>query len=345
MANAQTEIKKSKNKNLHPIVIILLIIMAVYALSFLFVLGWGFLTSLKTTAEWKTRPEHLGGPNIWGLPDTDYSSKYFLVGKLTEMYGIEYSIFSNYRFILSSFTFKTNTVSYVSSIFGDVTHTGQMVGFGDFIFNSLIYAVLGAALYTLTCAVSGYLCCKYKFKFSRFLYAMLLVIMTIPLVGTSASTIKMLRSVGLYDTYLSMIVMSMNFTGLYFFVFYAYFHGVSDTYYEAADLDGASQFRILVSIMLPLASKTMLTVFIIQFMALWNNYEATMMYYPSMPTLANAVQQMANNTTNTTFTGPDFQDVPQKIAGCMILAIPSLTLFLCLKNVIMGNLTMGGIKE
>ncbi len=326
------------SKKPNALIICVLIVLVLYALSLIFILGWGFLTSLKTTAEYKFRPAHLGGPNLWGLPDVGFSKDY------AQAMGMNYGIFSNYINIISKFGYKTNKVEYYS-MFGTIEHSAYQVGFVNFVVNSTLYAVVGSGLYMITCMVSGYLCSKYKFKFSSFLYAMLLIIMTIPLVGTQPATIKMLRSAGLYDTYASMLIMNMNFCGLYFFVFYAYFQGVSDTYYEAAEIDGASQARILVNIMVPLSTKIMLTVFIIQFIALWNNYEAPMLYYPSKPTLAYAVYQMANNTTNTDNIGPDFQDFPQRVAGCMILAVPLLILFIALKDVIMGNLTLGGLKE
>lgn len=331
---------KSKNKNLNPIVIIVFIVLVLYALTLFFVLGWGFITSFKTASEFKLRPPRFGGPNVLGLPDIEYNKL------VAEAEGRAYNFFENYYNILKSFPLDINSaeLSYHSAIWGDIQGTGYNAKFGHFVLNSFIYAITGSLLYSLVCLITAYLCSKYRYKFSYFMYTMLLIIMTIPLVGTQPATIKLLRDLGLYDKYLGMFVMSANFTGLYFFVYYAFFQGISDTFMEAAEIDGASQFMTLVRIIIPLSAKMIGTIFLLQFIVLWNNYDVPLLYYPGKPTLAYAIYKMSENTSGEN-KGFDFQETPQRVAGCMILAIPVLIVFLSLKDVIMGNISLGGIKE
>ncbi len=334
-------VAKSKNKNLSPFAITLFIILLLYALSLFFVIYFGLLTSIKTKQEYDYGNPLTGKlSNVLGFPDIKYNQF------VAETLGGSYGLFDNYKLVLQTFNYNLNNVSYITATNKEITHLGGVVGIGDFLFNTFMYAIFCPLLTTIISAVSGFLCCKYKYKYSRFLYTALLVTMTIPLIGTQASTVSILQKAGLYDTYLSMIVMNMHFGGLYFFVFFAFFQGLSDTYIEAAEIDGASQVTILVRIILPLAWKTMLTVYIIQLVGLWNNYEAPLLYYPTKPTLAYGIWLMANGSQFPAGTDKVvLQSAPVKVAGCMILCLPTLIMFICLRNVIMGNLTLGGIKE
>lgn len=325
---------KSRNRNLNPLIIVVFTILVVYALTVLFMLGWGFMTSLKATSQIDGF-NRVMGPDVLGFPNMEY-------GRLE--FEDAFHIFYNYEKVFQVFTFPVNANVFDSQIYGNGIETSTLyqAGIGHFVFNSIFYATGGAFLYALVTMTSGYLCSKYRYKFSYFLYTMLLIIMTIPLVGTQPATIEMLRTLGIYNSYLSMLLTNMNFAGLYFFVFFAYFQGIPDTYMEAAEIDGASQFMIYLRIIIPLASKMMGTVFLIQFITLWNNYENPKLYFQTTPTLADAMYKLSYDTSIGDYVT---QAIPGRMAGCMILVIPVLILFLALRNVIMGNITLGGLKE
>ncbi len=328
--------EKSKNKNLHPLVIIVFVILIFYTVTVFALLIWGFLTSFKSTDEFLLRKP----ANILGFPDLKWSQ--WAAG----VQGKEYHLYTNYVNILKNFTIRQSADAYYSALFDKMFHVKeQTFGFGNYIFNSIFYSLCGSLVYSFVCMTAAYMCCKYKYKFSGFIYTMLLVIMTIPIVGNQPATIQVLRDLGLYNNYLGMLIMNMNMSGLYFFVFYAFFQGVPDTYVEAAEIDGASQLRTYISIIVPLAAKTLGTVFLIQFIALWNNYDAPLLYFPAKPTLAYAMYHMSISTDGGDNRGIDFQHIPQRVAGCMILAIPVLIVFLVLKDKIMGNMSLGGLKE
>ncbi len=328
---------QAKKKQVNILAIILGAVLALYAISMIFILSWGFLTSLKTYAEFTIRPASRGGPNIFGLPDVEYSTQYL------NLKGEEYSLFLNYKNVLNSFNPTIAAVDYYSA-FGQVYYASYKATMIDFIFNSVLYAVVGALLRALVNFMAAYVCSKYKYKFSGFMVALLITTMTIPLVGTSVSTLNFIQSIGIYGSRFSIIIMSASLTGTHFLIFYAFFSGLSNTYVEAAEIDGASQFRTFVSIIFPLASKVFFTVVLLLFVAFWNNYTDPMLYYPNMPTLSVATYLMSNEHGEDG-RGIDSESVTQRAAGCMILALPVLILFISLRNVIMGNVSMGGIKE
>ena len=308
----------------NPLLILVFIVLAVYSVSLLTMLAWGLLTSLKSVIDFTD----FG--NVLGLPDPEWS--------------VEEMKFSNYSVILQSFQYRTGNYTYISSIFGMIQHTPQMVTFPIALLNTLLYAVVGSLFTAFTTMTVAYLAAKYKYKFSGVLYILVVVTMTIPIVGAQASMITLLRDLGIYNTYFGMWFQAISFNSMYFLVFFAFFQGISDTYIEAAEIDGASQFSIYLKILIPLAIKLFGTVFLLNFIALWNDYQTPYLYYPGKPTLSYLVYQMSIKTSGVSG-GNDTQGAPQRIAGCMILAIPLIVIFIAFKDKILGSMSIGGIKE
>lgn len=317
--------KKIKNR-FHAIDISVLVFLSVYAISLLLLVSWGFLTSLKSYDDFK-----LG--NKLGLPNLDVPG------------AREALSFGNYKDILLVFRLNSKDASYTSALFGEIQNAPDVVfTFKNFLFNSFVYSIVCSLVHAFVAFSCAYLCAKYKFRFSGFMYAVMLVVMAIPIVGSSPSMIVLLRDLGIYDSMFSMILLNLNFTGMYFFVFHAYLSGLSDTYVEAAEIDGASQMGIFIKIIFPLCVKIFFTVFLLQFIQTWNDYQTPLLYYPNHPTLAYAIFEMRGSTDGI-FREAKYQAVPFKITGCMVLAIPVFVLFVAFNKFLMGNLTMGGLKE
>ncbi len=325
--------KKIKNK-LHILDIAILAILIVYALSLILIMCWGFITSLKANTDFISGNVLLF-PNV-GTPGMDLpNGQHFLSGQ-------EALFFGYYTGIFNLFKIDSIQMDYYSAIFGKIEGPASTTyTFGNFLVNSIVYSGICSFVHAFVAFTCAYLCAKYKFRFSEFIYVVMLVVMAIPIVGSSPSMISLLRNLAIYDTYFAMIALNFNFTGVYFFVFHAHLSGLSDTYVEAAEIDGASQMQILISIIFPLCAKVFFTVFLLQFIQTWNDYQTALLYYPNHPTLAYAIFKMNIQSNG----GMDILSVPSKIAGCMVLAIPVFALFVAFNKMLMGNLTMGGIKE
>ena len=96
-----------------------------------------------------------------------------------------------------------------------------------------------------------------------------------------------------------------------------------------------------------MAIKAIGTVVLIQFSALWNDWQATMLYLPTHPTLARAVYEMSLGKSDIGTGAEKFllQTAPLKITASMILAVPITILFIVFRNKLMGNISAGGLKE
>lgn len=302
----------------------LIVFLIIYALSIMFMLLWGVLTSLKNSDDYFA--------NKLGIPTLEYSRKEFL-----NLY--------NYIQVFKNFEFPVRASFYSNG--QKIIHSATM-NIGSLLLNTVIYAIAGAFLHAFVPCLVAYLCVKYPYKLSEVIYSVCLIIMIIPIIGAYPSEISLLRSLGLYDTWLGYFLQKMNFTGMYFFVFHAYFRSLPDAYTEAAEVDGASQTAILFQIILPLVSKMILTVVLILFVQLWNDYQTPLLYLPTKATLAYGVYYMAYAVPIGSLSQEAqavFGFTPGKIAACMVLALPILVLFIFLKDKLMGNVSVGGIKD
>lgn len=312
--------KYSKKKGSYsPIVIIVCVLLIIYSISLFVPLLWGLLTTFKSSKDFGV----IGGYNILGLPNPKYSANEIRFG--------------NYKEVFSGFSVSTRVSFY--TIAGKVNHSSKD-NLLSLLLNTILYAGVGSAILAFVPAEVAYLCAKYKYKFSSILYGCALVVMVMPIVGAYPSEITLLRQLGLYDSLWGNWIQKFSFVGMYFFVYYAFYAGLSDTYIEAAEIDGASQLRVFVSIIIPLSVKMISTVMLIQFVQLWNDYQTPLLYMPTIPTIAYGIY---HNTMMET--SGNWQKAPLKITSCMILAIPVFIIFIFLKDKLMGNITMGGIKE
>ncbi len=241
----------------------------------------------------------------------------------------------------SSITFPKlwQFINYVSAYgaYSVKLDSGRMVGTLEIIFNTVLYAGGCAFLGTLVPCLTAYVVAKYKFRILKIYYITAVVCLSIPLIGGAASQIQIANSLGIYDTIWGIWLMRGYFIGTYFLIFYSAFTVIPDSFTEAAKIDGAGNFGVLFKIMLPLMSKTFTTVLLILFVQYWNEFETPLMFTPSVPTLAVGLYKFSFS--------PENASVPVTLAGSMILFIPIFILYICLQDKLMGNISMGGVKE
>lgn len=299
--------KKMKSRHtsrakVSPFNVILFIGLLLLALSLVVPFLWGAMTSLKTRLDYNAEPLALPAVLNW----------------------------QNYKDAFSEFKV---TVEY-----GLGTRTYNMLGMA---INSVIYSLGGALVQAFACALVAYAVAHFpKYKCSKLLYGIVIVTMVLPIVGSLPSELRILKSLGMYNTMLGLMFMKANFLGTYFLVFHAFFTAIPGAYFEAAKLDGAGNFSILRRIVLPMSKSMLFTVTLLNFLGNWNDYNVSLVYAPSYPTLAYGLYKF--NLSN----NPIINSVPHKMAGAMMLFIPILIIFCIFADkLINSNLTMGGVKE
>ena len=278
--------------------VVLLFGLIAYTICLFVPIIWGIITSFKGQADFRI--------NVNGLPKE-------WVWNYKQVYE---------QFVISVFT-DDGTV---------------YIGMGEMLTNSLLYAVGCAFFSTLIPCITSYLCARYDYFLSKVIYVIVIVAMILPIVGSLPSEIRVARAIGAYDHIWGMWLMKANFLGIYFIVFYNQFKSVPQAYAEAARIDGAGNWSILLRIMLPLARNTFLTVMLIRFIEFWNDYQTPLVYLATKPTISLGVYHMAYTTLN------ELSTIPMRMTAAVIAMVPIMVLFLCCHKRLLGNLTIGGIK-
>jgi ABC-type glycerol-3-phosphate transport system permease component len=283
---------------------LMFIMVLLYTLSIIFVLYFGLLNSLKDFLDFETG-------NVFGLPRAEFGGWRF------ENY---IDVFNKCR----SSVIKSDGMYYVY--------------IEEMFFNSFTYSVLSTLIGMASQIVVAYAVAKYDFKLKKVYYNVAIIVMLIPIIGSLPSQMQFAEALGLKNSVLGICIMQAKYTGLYFLVFYSTFKGISWTYAEAAQIDGAGHFKVFIEVMLPLVRSSLFAVFILQFIGNWNDYYTPMLFIPEKVTIAYGLYIFKSTTTDTAIRTP-------VILGASFLScIPIIALFIIFRNQIMGKVNIGGMK-
>lgn len=310
----QEKNKKAK-RNVSVFAIVFGSILALYALILIAILLSGVLTSLKTNEDFSIRENYLG------LPRDGFTRK------LLWPWQWEWANFSK--------IFKYMTVDLTGRY--DV-----QIGMDMQILYTLLYAGGCAFLGTLCPFLVAYATTKFKYKFNKVIELVVLFAMIVPIVGTQVSMVSLMHKLHIYDTFWGLYMQKFGFVNMYYLVFVSVFKGVSREYYEAAHIDGASEWSVMVRVAFPLVITSFGLVFLIYFIQYWNDYQTLILYAPSHPSLSYALFNLMTNPSGADST---LNQDTTKMAGCIMIIVPVVVLFIIFRNKLMGNLSIGGVKE
>ena len=203
--------------------------------------------------------------------------------------------------------------------------------------NSIWLTGIGTLISIFVPSMTAYVTSKYNFKMRGFIYSLAIFIMIIPIVGALPAQYKLYRQLGLYNSPLILLTYTGGF-GFNFIVLYGYFKNISWSYAEAAFMDGASNLKVFLYIMLPLAMPCMASLYIIAFIGGWNDYTTPYLFLPDFPTIASGLYifGLEIKDANTNY--------PVYFAGILMSMIPIMTLFVLFSETIMQNTVAGGLK-
>lgn len=207
--------------------------------------------------------------------------------------------------------------------------------------NSALYAVLGALLSTCVSAFSGYALAMYRFPGREAIFNVLLAGVLMPPVILAIPQYLLLAKADLTDSYLSVLLPQiLSPYGVYLARIYAAAAVPADVV-EAGRMDGASEWRIFTRVALPMMVPGMVTVFLFQFVAIWNNFLLPYIMlsdderFPITVGLQTLLEQGANTPALYTLV----------ITGAFLAVIPLVALFLVIQRFWSLDLLSGAVKS
>jgi multiple sugar transport system permease protein len=206
-----------------------------------------------------------------------------------------------------------------------------------YIFNSAILSVAVTAISLVINSMAGYAFAKFAFRWRDGIFKLLLTAMIIPAQVTMLPLFLLLNKLGLINTYAGIIIPGLaSIFGI--FLIRQYASSISDSLLDAARIDGASDFRIYWSLVLPLCKPVLITLAIFTFMGTWNDFlwPLIVMTDDAMYTLPVALASLS---------GEHVQDTELMMAGAVITVLPVVVVFIALQKYYIEGIMAGGIKE
>lgn len=239
--------------------------------------------------------------------------------------------------LFTTFTFWPGT-----SLFDNI---GELTEYRDGVYwrwmaNSALYAGFGGFLSALLSCLTGFALAKYRFPGRTALFNILLAGVLVPPIMLAVPQFLLFAEVGLTNTYLSVLLPSVvSPFGIYLGRVYAA-AAVPDSLLEAARTEGAGELRVFGSVALPLMLPGLVTVFLFQFVAIWNNFLLPYILlsddskFPVTVGLYTLLNQGASQPVLYTLV----------ITGSLLSVIPLIALFLSLQRSWRIDLLSGAVK-
>jgi len=239
--------------------------------------------------------------------------------------------------LFSTFTFAPSTALFENV--SDLSAYRNGV-YWRWMLNSAIYAGIGALASAAVSGLSGYTLAKFRFPGRNAIFNVILAGVLVPQITLAIPQYLLLARVDMTDTYLAVLLPSiLSPYGIYLARIFAA-AAVPDSVIEAARTDGASEFRIVRTIATPMMMPGLVTIFLFQFVAIWNNFLLPLIMlsddrkFPVTVGLYTLLNQGANEPVLYTLV----------ISGALLSIIPLVLLFLYLQRFWRADLLTGVVK-
>lgn len=211
------------------------------------------------------------------------------------------------------------------------------VSFWRYVANSLFLASTATFLTVVFSSMGGYALAKYQFRGRGPLMAFMLASMTIPGVVLLAPNFEIIWRLGWMDTYRALLIPGcVSVFGV--FLYRQAMLNVPDELLEAGRIDGCSEFRIYLTLVMPLVRPMTAAHCLISFLGTWNSFLAPNIFLQTQRKLPLPV--ILNQ-----YIGEYDQQYGVFLAGTLLAIIPPAILFLILQREFISGLTSGAVKQ
>lgn len=204
-------------------------------------------------------------------------------------------------------------------------------------FNSIFIALATTLLVVAASSLAAYAFAKLDFVGKNFLFVIFIASLMIPKEIMIVPLFKIIQGFNWMNSYNAMIWPNVA-TAFGVFMLKGFFDTIPDSLRESGKIDGASEMRIFIQIMLPIVQPAIGALFILNFVQVWNDYlwQLVVVNKKEMKTLMVGVSSLMQDLN------PNFA---YKMAGATVAAIPMIIVFLAFQKYFTRGITMGAVKE
>lgn len=254
-------------------------------------------------------------------------------------------LFPFYWMILTSVkTYGSYNAEYVPSFF---TLTPTLANYADaftavplaqYFFNTFVFTIITTALMVGVITLSAFAFARLEFRGKNLVFTLFLALMMIPNELVVITNFQTITEAGLRNTFTGLILPSVT-SVFYIYLLKENFEQVPDELYRAAKVDGTSDFKYLVKVLLPICRPTLVTVIILKVIECWNSY-----VWPRLITDDQAYFLVSNGIQEIRENGFGRENIPAMMAAVVVISIPLIIIFLIFRKKIMSGVARGGSK-
>jgi multiple sugar transport system permease protein len=206
--------------------------------------------------------------------------------------------------------------------------------------NSAIISLSTTLVALVVGSFAAYALARLRFPLKFLLLGVILSITTFPPIAIAAPVFKLWTDLGLYNTYLGLILPDLTFTlPLTIYILTSFFRDIPRELEEAALVDGATYFQSFRKVVLPLAAPGLVTAGLLAFIFVWNEFLFAI-------TLTSSANVRPVPAAIAFFTGSSQFEIPLGTiaAASVVVTVPLILLVLAFQNRIVAGLTAGAVK-
>jgi multiple sugar transport system permease protein len=219
--------------------------------------------------------------------------------------------------------------------------SGASINFLQFFANSMTVATVTTVSQVFFSATAAYAFSILKWKGRDQVFFMFLIAMTVPGIFLVLPNFLLIRDLGLLNTLLGIMLPNLLMAPFAIFFLRQFFLGTNLSIVEAARIDGANHFRIFRQIVVPMAWPQIITLFILQFIASWNDFLWPFYVGNGAPESTVLTVGLGIFKSQTPQGSPDWSGL---MAGALVAAIPMILLMIVAGKKIVGSIQSSGVK-
>ena len=216
-----------------------------------------------------------------------------------------------------------------------VAMNSSWVPFSRYLLNTVIITVGGTGGHVILASLAAYPLSKHNFRGKKLLFDMVVLSMMFSWTVTQIPNYMIISWLGINNTYLALILPACSY-GMGLYLMKQFMDQIPNSLLESARLDGASEFRVFMTIVMPNVKPAWLTLAIFQFQQMWGNTGAMFLRDEELKPLQYSLQQIA--------AGGTARAGASAAVTLIIAAIPIIFFLICQSNVL-ETMTTSGMKE
>ncbi|MDY3919222.1 MAG: carbohydrate ABC transporter permease [Candidatus Limivivens sp.] len=236
----------------------------------------------------------------------------------------------NSEYIPKLFTLSPTLQNYVDAF--------TEVPLARYFANTLIFTVVTTALMLVVTILAAFAFARLSFRGKNLVFTVFLSLMMIPNELVIITNYVTITNLDLRNTFTGLILPSVT-SVFYIYLLKENFEQVPDQLYYAAKVDGTSDLKYLLRVMIPICRPTIITITILKVIECWNSY-----VWPRLITddeyyylVSNGIQEIREN-------GFGRENIPAMMAAVVVISLPLIVLFLIFRRKIMAGVARGGTK-